>query len=594
MKNYFLKSNLLLFGLVLHIGIINAADATVSSISALNSAISSASAGNTITLTNGTYSGTITIGKSGTSTNPITIKAQTIGGVILNGASYIKITGDYIVVNGFKFSGTSSSLPVAGEIINVAGGSNRITNVTFDNYNSTNADDGGSGLRYIELSGTNHEVDHCAFLYKKNVGSCVFSNRKYTSDKGYKIHHNVFAYRTPENGTYDSQNDQDAIRLGSSSSSLSDANCEVYDNLFHDWVGEIEIISNKSCSNKYYNNTFNNYAGAMTLRHGNNCQVYNNFFFANTSYKTGGIRVIGESHKIYNNYIANTRHNGSDNTGGINISNGFASPDLSEYYQVKNCSIYNNTFVNNDKHIRIGTEVKTECTEEPVNLSIVNNVFYSSSSSYVTIEQTTPASGTNVYKNNIKQSGTSFVSSFTSGNVNTSVSSGLLSSSTTDGYLRIISSSGAVNSGLSGYATTDITGATRTDGTTDRGCEEYIATGGGTAIPYTIADLGTKLGPITATTPTDLPIVDKLALDNRGVKVYPNPVVDELIVSIDSNKKFTSLIICDMLGRIQHQEKMLLKENSEFGVDVKRLPAGVYIVQLQGNAVNEQVRFLKK
>src|SRR5580765_588452 len=66
-----------------------AATYNVSSISQLNSQISSAVAGDTIILQNGVYTNnsSITVTKVGTAANPITIQAQTVGGVEIKGTS---------------------------------------------------------------------------------------------------------------------------------------------------------------------------------------------------------------------------------------------------------------------------------------------------------------------------------------------------------------------------------------------------------------------------------------------------------------------------------------------------------------------------
>src|SRR5947208_2837468 len=71
-----------------------AATSTVTSISALQSKIDSAVAGDVIIVQDGSYatSGSITVNRVGTSTSPITIKAQSIGGVTIGGS------------NGFAFS----------------------------------------------------------------------------------------------------------------------------------------------------------------------------------------------------------------------------------------------------------------------------------------------------------------------------------------------------------------------------------------------------------------------------------------------------------------------------------------------------------
>jgi poly(beta-D-mannuronate) lyase len=74
-------------------------------------------------------------------------------------------------------------------------------------------------------------------------------------------------------------------------------------NLFEECNGETEIISSKSCGNTYRYNTFRKCQGTLTLRHGNRCLVEGNFFFGEGVSSTGGIRVIGEDHRMQNNYL---------------------------------------------------------------------------------------------------------------------------------------------------------------------------------------------------------------------------------------------------------------------------------------------------
>jgi len=176
-----------------------------------------------------------------------------------------------------------------------------VTNIKIDSYNGTSAQSTDI-FKWIILYGSYNEVSHSSFVGKYGVGSIINDNRSDGQANYHKIHHNYFASRTPV-GVVNDLNDQDAIRIGTSTTSLSDSFTEVYDNLFYDWSGEVEIISNKSGKNKYYNNTFKDYQGTLTLRHGNDCEVYNNYFFADNNQFSGGIRVIGEGHKIYNNYI---------------------------------------------------------------------------------------------------------------------------------------------------------------------------------------------------------------------------------------------------------------------------------------------------
>src|SRR5690348_15312265 len=86
-----------------------AAQATVTSLAQLQQAINSATAGTTITVANGTYavpSGSpITItDRHGSSSAPITIVAQSRGGVVLTGEqSFVLSRSSDVTISGFAF-----------------------------------------------------------------------------------------------------------------------------------------------------------------------------------------------------------------------------------------------------------------------------------------------------------------------------------------------------------------------------------------------------------------------------------------------------------------------------------------------------------
>src|SRR5215467_13236396 len=89
-----------------------AATYTVSSISQLNSQISSAVAGDTVILQNGVYTNnsSIAVTKVGTAAAPITIRAQTVGGVEIRGTSAFSLSSPaaYIIIEGFEFTDSGS------------------------------------------------------------------------------------------------------------------------------------------------------------------------------------------------------------------------------------------------------------------------------------------------------------------------------------------------------------------------------------------------------------------------------------------------------------------------------------------------------
>ena len=543
----------------------------------LNAAISNASTGTTIILANQTWTDVqININKTGTESNPITIKAQTPGNVFFEGRSNISLGGSYIIFEGVIFQNASGLITNGDKIepiIEFRDTSNNdcvnciVRNVKIDSYNGTSSQE-TLKFKWIIIYGEYNEVSYSSFIGKNGVGSIINDNHNNSTPDYSKIHHNYFADRVPVNNDVNGLNDQDAIRIGVSTTSLSDSFTEVYDNFFNNWSGEVEIISNKCGSNKYYNNTFRDFQGTLTLRHGNNTEVYGNYFFANNNSFSGGIRVIGEDHKIYNNYIEGVNHrkpsgSGSGATGGINVSNGKPNSALNEYYQVKNVQIINNTLVNCDLAIRIGTKVNSALTLAPENLIVANNIMLNSSDS--AFEETTVPFGTSIYEGNITQNGNwDLINGL---NSNQTVTSGLLTSGSD--FYNITSGSAALNSGLGTYnfLTTDITGGIRSTDF-DTGAEEFNS--GGTNLPYSIADVGLKLGFGADQT---LNIVD---FDNdTELQLYPNPIKGNYLTILLKNKNIGSVKIIDSLGRIVLQNYIALSKGK---IEVTKLPKGIYIV----------------
>lgn len=466
----------------------------------LYSAIENATAGSVIVLANGTWQSTkISISKNATATNPIIIKAETPNQVFFEGDSNVSLGGNYIYFEGVVFRNASNLISDNNRIepvIEFRDSSNnvcnncKVSNIKIENYNGTSAQE-EDVFKWIILYGQYNEISHSSFIGKHGVGSIINDNRNDGLANYHKIHHNYFASRTPV-GEVNALNDQDAIRIGNSSTSLSNSFTEVYNNFFYDWSGEVEIISNKSGKNKYYNNTFRAYQGTLTLRHGDHCEVYNNYFFANNNLLSGGIRVIGENHKIFNNYIEGVnsiKPDGSrtNTAGAINISNGKPNAALNEYYQVKNATIVNNTFVNCDYGFRIGTQVKSDLTLAPENIILANNIMLNTSINAFDIQ--TNATGSSKYEGNLTQNGSWDLTN--NSNNNRTVSLDLLEQASD--FYRLKIGSPAIDASFGNYTflNEDILGSTRNT-IADAGAEEFG--GVGINLPYTIADVGLKVG----------------------------------------------------------------------------------------------------
>ena len=315
----------------------------VSSAAQISTAMQSAQPGDILTMTNGTWTNQrIQFAGNGTSAQPITLRAQTPGQVVLNGNSKINISGNWLVADGLKFQG--GALAADDHIVEFRGSlgeasNSRLTNSAIIDYNPASVD---TRYFWVSMYGQHNRVDHNYFKNQNHSGVTVVVWRSDSGADYHEIDANYFADRPLPFNPID-PNGFETIRLGTSDNSLSNSFTTVENNLFEHTNGEIEAISNKSGSNIFRYNTFREVAATLTLRHGNDNLVEGNFFLGNDTNNSGAIRVIGERQTIVNNYIANV----DDRAGGaISISAGVPNSALNEYFQVKDAVIAHNTIVN--------------------------------------------------------------------------------------------------------------------------------------------------------------------------------------------------------------------------------------------------------
>lgn len=556
----------LLFRLLILLFFISTDAQIVTNNTELQNAISNAQPGTIIQLADGLWNDVqISINVNANEMQPCIIKAQNPGSVFFEGRANISLGGSFIIFQGVIFqnaSGLITSNDRIEPIIEFRDTSNNdcvnctVRNIKIDTYNGTALQEEDI-FKWIIVYGEYNEVSYSSFIGKHGVGSIINDNHNNSTPDYTKIHHNYFADRTPVNNDVNGLNDQDAIRIGVSTTSLSDSFSEVYDNLFYNWSGEVEIISNKSGSNKYYNNTFRDYQGTLTLRHGNNAEVYNNYFFGNGNSFSGGVRVIGEDHKVYNNYFEGLRYrkpngSGSSTTGAINVMNGIINSPLNGYYQVKNTVIVNNTLVDCDLGVRIGTSL-SGATLAPENLIVANNIMLDCDTNAFQI--ITSPTGSSSNEGNITQNGSW---DLTNGvNSNQTVNSGLLSSGTD--FYRITSGSPAIDAGVGSYPflTKDILYGDR-EISFDAGAEEFDANGN--VGPYKVADVGTSIGFASLNT---------LSLNDVELQfdMFPNPATNRVSFNIVDDYK-----LYDMSGRLVKQVR---QENH---INLDGLESGIYMV----------------
>ena len=348
----------------------SAAIIPVRSAAEIRTAMSSAQPGDTLLMQEGTWVNQhISFVGNGTELDPIVLRAETVGSVVLTGTSTLRISGEWLVVDGLVFNEgyTFSSPVIEFRATSMSPARHcRLTNTVIRNYNPSEI---STGYKWVSLYGQYNRVDHCYFTGKTNSGALLVVWMDEEPDY-HRIDHNRFAERPPLGA-----NGAEIIRIGTSDWSMYDSNCVVEDNLFQQCNGEIEIISNKSCENIYRRNTFRACSGTLTLRHGNRCSVYQNFFLGDNEPNSGGVRIIGEDHRVYNNYFENLE--GQNYYSAISLVNAVPDSPLNRYFQVKRALVANNTVVNCAHSLTIGAGAdEEEKTLPPLDCIIANNVVY--------------------------------------------------------------------------------------------------------------------------------------------------------------------------------------------------------------------------
>lgn len=335
-----IKSLYLLFFVFLGLSTISGTSIKVQNIAQYNENVKKLAAGDSIVLANGIWKDAqLTLKGKGKKDNLIYMAAETPGKVLLEGKSCLALSGEWLHISGLVF--TKGNTPKK-TVIDFKTGSKEfannciLTNCVIDNYNRSSKD---SSDHWVEVWGKRNTVEYCYFRGKTNEGTTlvIWPNDSNSTNNNHHIYRNYFAHR-PLLGV----NGGESIRIGTSQVCTNSSASVVEGNYFERCNGEIEIISNKSCDNKYLNNTFYECEGCLTLRHGNRATVSGNWFIGNGVKGTGGVRVINQDHLIYNNYFY--KLNGDKFLSSLAIMNGIPNTAANGYLQVKNVTATNNTF----------------------------------------------------------------------------------------------------------------------------------------------------------------------------------------------------------------------------------------------------------
>ncbi len=379
-------ASLLLAGLAFAASTVSAATRHVYNASDFE-ALPTLAAGDVVICHDGTYGNVSkTLTSNGTSSSPVIVYAENVGGVAFSGVTSITISGSYLTFAGFKFDGNTaaggSPSTNKSSILQLASGSShcRVTNCMFRNFDANAVS--GNTYYWFMIRGYNHVIEYNSIEGKSTIGASIVFDMPEGSATKTTARNHLFRFNYMGPRTIIGSNGYEGIRAGVSSQQGYNLASTFEFNYFYRTIygaGEPEAVSNKSSNNIYRYNTFREVRGQLTLRHGDGCTVEGNFFFGAGLSDAGGVRVIGQNHLVRNNYFQDV--DGSGTTSAVVAYKGDAtwpsSDDSSGYEAAHNAKILHNTFVNCDQPIYIGAG---SGTVNPTGVQVRNNVVQSGSS----------------------------------------------------------------------------------------------------------------------------------------------------------------------------------------------------------------------
>ncbi|MEP2735959.1 MAG: polysaccharide lyase 6 family protein [Erythrobacter sp.] len=332
-------------------------------------ALKQVEAGDVIILANGVWRDfEIEVTGKGEAGNPITVRAQEAGKVVLTGQSSLRVGGEHMLVKGFVFKDGYSP---RGEVISFrrsksdTARNSRVTEMVIDGYSKPDRYDDD---RWVTIYGKNNRFDHNNLIGKTNKGVtlAVRLDSEESRENNHLIDHNYFGPR-PVLGS----NGGETLRIGTSKYSMFNSNSRVESNVFDRTSGEVEIISSKSGGNVFRGNLFLKSRGTLTLRHGDNNVVEGNVFLGGGADYTGGIRVINRFQTIRGNYMEGLR--GDAFSSALAIMNGVPNSPVNRYVEVEGAKIDNNTIVDS-RRVAFNVGADTERSAAPSKTSFANNL----------------------------------------------------------------------------------------------------------------------------------------------------------------------------------------------------------------------------
>lgn len=329
--------------------------------------VAAAKGGDTIVVANGTYSDVRLVWKgAATAEQPIVVVPESEGGVVITGASNLRIAGRGLTVCGLHFKGGYS---LEGAIVEFRKGKEyaeecRMTECVIEDYNPAQRNDFYDD---VIIAGRANRYDHNTQTGKLNRGLLVGVNLNHDNSAGcaHRIDHNLFANRH-----LFGSNGAETIRVGASQHAYTSSQVVIEDNVFDHCNGEVEVVSIKSSDNIVRRNLFWECQGVLALRHGDRNVAEGNVFMGNGVKHTGGVRVVNAGHKVVGNTFVGVR--GERFFSALALMNAVPNSLPNRYCLVENVEIVNNTFID-CANIEFGTGCDEERTLAPERILFEGN-----------------------------------------------------------------------------------------------------------------------------------------------------------------------------------------------------------------------------
>ncbi len=355
----------------------------VSDAAELNSAIERAQPGDKIIMKNGVWENVnIEFEGFGTEHNPILLRAETPGEVYIEGQSSLKLSGEYLIVDGLYFrNGYTPSNSVITFRIDDEHIANHSTvmNCAIDGFTQKNRI---TTDHWVEFWGRHNSLESCSITGKANDGPTVrvFLKGNENINNHHQIVNNYFGPRPRKGGPHG-----ETLQIGDSGTSMSPSYVNVENNLFDRCNGEVEVISSKSNFNVFRNNIFYHCEGSLVMRHGNYCTIDGNYFIGDAASEfNGGVRIINTGHWVTNNYFY--RISGIEFRSPLAIMNGIPKSPLNRYNQVTDVVVAYNTWVDCKAPWQLGVGANMDMKDvlpkseirsaRPIRTVIANNIIF--------------------------------------------------------------------------------------------------------------------------------------------------------------------------------------------------------------------------